>query len=238
MSRQDETHTSAEQAEERALAEACAAGEPGAIEAFESRYFQGVDRAVAGVVSDPGAIDEVRQELRRRLFVGQPPPVVDYAGQGDLSRFVQVAALRIAINLRRGDARRRVRDGQFAGSDPELANAVADPELDFIKHNYRSRFKVAFERAIESLTSRERNLLRCHLQQHLGIDEIGALYGVHRATAARWLAAARTAVSERTRAHLRQALHSDADLEELLAIARSKLDLSISRVLASRPDTR
>ena len=226
----------AREGDERALVEACAAGDPAAIKAFEARYFGGVDRAVAGVVRDVGAIDEVRQELRRRLFVGEPAPVLEFLGRGYMSRFVQVAALRIALNLRRGEHRRRVRDGRFASDEPDLAGAVTDPEMEFVKHTYRARFKEAFEAAVDSLTPRDRNLLRCHLQQHLGIDEIGVLYGVHRATAARWLAAARTSVSERTREHLRRTLQSDTELDELLALARSKLDLSISRVLASRHD--
>ena len=221
--------------DERALVEACASGDAAAIKAFEDRYFGGVDRAVAGIVRDVGAIDEVRQELRRKLFVGEPAPVLDFVGQGDLGRFVQVAALRIALNLRRGDNRRRARNEQFVTDEPDLAGAVSDPELEFVKHSYRARFKEAFESAVDSLTARDRNLLRCHLQQRLGIDEIGVLYGVHRATAARWLASARTKVSDRTREQLRRTLSTDAELEELLALARSKLDLSISRVLASRP---
>jgi len=221
--------------DERALVEACALGDAAAIRTFEARYFVGVDRAIGGIVRDVGAIDEVRQELRQKLFVGEPAPVLQFVGNGDLGRFVQVAALRIALNLRRGDNRRRARNEHFVNDDPELAGAVTDPEMEFVKQTYRARFKEAFEAAVDALTPRDRNLLRCHLQQRLGIDEIGVLYGVHRATAARWLAAARAQVSEGTREHLRRTLQDDAELDELMALARSKLDLSISRVLASRP---
>jgi RNA polymerase sigma-70 factor (ECF subfamily) len=217
------------------LALACAAGNRAAMEAFEQRYFGNIDRAVACVVRDGGSVDDVRQRVRERLFVadaGGIAPVVEYAGRGDLRRLVDVAALRIALNLRRGDERRLARDGTFASD--VVDDALDDPELGFIKQTYRVQLKAAFERAIASLQARERNLLRYHLLQHLGIDQLGVLYGVHRSTAARWLAAARATVAERVRAELTAELADESVLHDAIELARSRLDLSLSRVLATQ----
>jgi len=53
---------------------------------------------------------------------------------------------------------------------------------------------------------RERNLLRYQVLDRLGIDHIGALHGVHRVTAARWIAHARRALIEGVRRRLQDRL--------------------------------
>jgi RNA polymerase sigma-70 factor (ECF subfamily) len=226
----------AEPARDIAIAIACANHDHAAMAAFEARYFSGVGRAVGHIVPDAAALDEVLQRLRDRLFIapaGGTPPVSDFAGRGDLRQLVNVAAVRIALNVRRGDNRRRGREERWALDAEAMAPALRDPELDFVKQSYREQFKAAFEATIAALEPRERNLLRAHLVEHLSIDDLGHLYGVHRATAARWLAAARGAVAEGTRRRLEEALtQGDEELGTLLELIRSRLDLSITRVLA------
>ena len=69
------------------------------------------------------------------------------------------------------------------------------------------------------------------------VDELGALLGVHRATAARWVAEAREAVFDQTRRVLRERFGvADADLKSLIQLVRSRLDVSIERALATRDD--
>lgn len=227
---------SPEAARDVAIAVACTSGDAAAMKAFEQRYFGGIARAIGHVVDDAAVRDEVIQKLRDRLFIaaaGDTAPVLDYAGRGDLRQLVNVAALRIALNLQRGANRRRDREERWALDADVIAPALRDLELDFVKESYREQFKAAFEATIAELEPRQRNLLRAHLVEHLSIDELGNLYGVHRATAARWLTAARDTVAQGTRRRLEQALASgDEDLSSLLDLIRSRLDLSITRVLA------
>ncbi len=88
-----------------------------------------------------------------------------------------------------------------------------------------------------SLTPRQRNLLRHQLVDHLSIDEIGALYQVHRATAARWLEAARQAVVEQIKLAMmaRLRIHGE-EYESILRLIHSAVDLSISRHLEVRSE--
>jgi RNA polymerase sigma-70 factor (ECF subfamily) len=88
------------------------------------------------------------------------------------------------------------------------------------------------------LPSTDRGILRLHLLERLNIDEIAALHDVHRATAARWLTRIRHHIGEHTREALRARLRLDAsELDSLLRAVDSRLDLSLSRILApSRMD--
>ncbi len=161
---------------------------------------------------------------------GRPPRISEYGGRGPLAGWVMAVTVRALIDLRRSEGR-QVMLGEEAL--PELA--AADFELEFIKERYRGAFKVAFEQALQALSAKERNLLRLKLLDGLNIDEIGKLYAAHRATVARWLAAAREALGNGTRARLAAALKlNPAELESLLRALDSKMDVSISRFL--RPE--
>jgi len=67
--------------------------------------------------------------------------------------------------------------------------------------------------------------------------EMGALYGVHRATAARWAVAAQEALLEKTRRRLTERLRlTHSQLDSVLRLISSKLDINLSRLLRSRLD--
>jgi RNA polymerase sigma-70 factor (ECF subfamily) len=70
----------------------------------------------------------------------------------------------------------------------------------------------------------------------LTIDDIGAIYRVHRATAARWLVGIRDKLVEQTRGRLAAKL--GVDTEEAASIVRlvqSQLDVSVIRHLGPPP---
>jgi RNA polymerase sigma-70 factor (ECF subfamily) len=82
----------------------------------------------------------------------------------------------------------------------------------------------AFEVAVNGLASRERN-------------QIGALYGTHRATAARWVAAARDELATRTRDELRRRLSlSHQEVDGLIRWVQSQLELSLQRLFVVERD--
>jgi RNA polymerase sigma-70 factor, ECF subfamily len=96
----------------------------------------------------------------------------------------------------------------------------------------------AFRAAVGGLDARERTLLRLSLRDRLGVDQIGALYRVHRSTAARWLQAVRDKLSASTRAGLASKLSlADAEVESLIRAIGSKIDLSLGSIAAASPPT-
>jgi RNA polymerase sigma-70 factor (ECF subfamily) len=213
----------------------CGAGDPAALAAFETRYFAGLDSVLSRIAPAPAAIAEVTQILREKLFVADPtrrPRIVDMAGRGDLSGLIRVAAIRTALNLRRAEARRAgVLDerAELALLRPEDA-----PELAAIRAQHRALLKEALEHAILALPPRDRAVLRMHLVEHLGIDEIGHAHEVHRATAARWL----QRIRDDLRGHTLRRLHarlgaSDDEVASLVRAVDSRLDVSFARLLAT-----
>ena len=217
------------------LATACAGRVPGAAEAFSARYLHNVPALIRGVTTDPAIADEVRQVLGEKLLVGVAggaPRISDYAGRGALLNWVRVAATRAALDLVRANAARAGDAREPEAIDEAVAASARDPELDFIRGRYRDDFKRAMEDALRALPIEQRNLLRMHLLEGLSIDEIGALFRLHRATAARRLVTARAAVLDGTRALLRERLRlSPSEFDSIADQVRSQLDLSLSGIL-------
>src|SRR5262249_16886073 len=107
-----------------------------------------------------------------------------------------------------------------------------DPELDYVKKQYRDDFREAFQTALEQLSVRERNVLRHSFLYDLSIDQISAIYHVHRATAARWIAKAQDKVLAQTKRHLTKRLRlSRSECESLVRSLRSRLDITLRRFL-------
>ncbi|NOU31307.1 MAG: sigma-70 family RNA polymerase sigma factor [Polyangiaceae bacterium] len=213
------------------LTRACAKGDARALERLEHDYFAEIDRAL-GRVRTGISRDDFAQMVRERLYVphaGKPPRIAEYAGRGDLRTWLRVTITRALLNL----ASRRPDDRQADDALLEAMPALGDdPELELIKRRYAKELREAFAHAAASLSPRERTLLRHALADHLSIDAIGAIYGVHRATAARWINGARDVLQERVTRELAERLQVDrTDLEHIVGLVRSRLDVSVRRCL-------
>jgi RNA polymerase sigma-70 factor (ECF subfamily) len=212
------------------LAQSCAHGNEAAIAQFEAQHFRCIDSVAAQLKLSPHAAEEVKQTLRVQLFVASggseqnPPLVVNYSGRGSLRNWLRIIAVRTAGKLMdQGKKEVLLTDSVLDG----LAPANQNLELDFLKRTYRGEFRGAFQAALGSLSTRERNLLGHHYVDRLNIDEIGTLYSVHRATAARWLVKAREALLKHTRAELMQRIQVDRiEYDSIMRLIESQLPVS------------
>jgi len=210
------------------LACACAEGDAQAIAAFDTHALAVIDRALAPLPVDADGVAEVKQILRHNLLVGdgRRREILDFRGRGDLRGWVRVMAVRVALAM----VRRARRSETF--DDALVDGAVRgneDPELAYLKRQYGHEFKSAVTEALAGLNARERTLLRQQVIDKLSIDEIGTLYRVHRATAARWLARARQSVRTATRASLMRRLAlQPAELDSILRLIGSRLEVSLA----------
>ena len=216
------------------LALACARGDEVAIARFDATYFGEVDRAASRARAGTDVAAEVKARLRRVLFVAEgerPAAAGEFAGRGDLRGWVRVIAMREVVHvIKRAGREVPVADDALF----DVLSPVSDPELGYIRDMYREEFATAFRIALEALSSRQRSLLRYQLVEGLSIDEVGALHGVHRATAARWIADARDAISERTRVELATKLGATStEVESIIRLVRSRLDVSLERMIRS-----
>ncbi|MEM6293841.1 MAG: sigma-70 family RNA polymerase sigma factor [Myxococcota bacterium] len=207
---------------------AATAGSETASAWLTSRYLEAVRDGLraARVAGEDG--DDAVQQMWLRLFAAhddEPPPVLRYVGHGDLGKLLKVSALRIALNQTRDQAR-WVSEAEAATVSDDL-----DIEAAAIRGRYQAEFKAAFEAAVARLAVEDRVLLRMHILDGLSIDQLGALHGIHRSTAARRISRARETVASGVRDELTALVGPQAPVQSLLRLARSQLELSLSRVL-------
>ena len=209
------------------LACACVARAPAALERLAQLLSDEVKAAVKRLDPSPAFADEIRQLLWEKLLLaGDEPKLSAYSGRGPLASWLRAAALRAALDLRRSAKE------VPSESVETVAAAGSDPELALLRARDGAAVKQAFADAFGLLTSRERNLLRMHLFEGLSHSQIGAHYGAHRATVARWLDAARQRLLDEIRRLLSERLRlGRAEFESLVGQLRSRLDLSISAFL-------
>ena len=206
------------------LTVACARGDADAVALLDAHYIATLAATLPRFLQGAAA-DDVAQLVRVRFLLGEhgrPPRIGEFDGTGSLATWLRVAAIRIAISLRRKHQRELMVDAVDAVAD------APDPELTLLQQRYGAEFRAAFRTAFVSLTARERNLLRHHVIDRLGIDRMASLYGVHRATAARWLARARDQLVRRVRRELQTRLQLDRkQLDAVLGLLQGKLELSL-----------
>jgi RNA polymerase sigma-70 factor (ECF subfamily) len=229
-----ETALAAAPAADLALAAGCAAGVPAAHGAFD-RILAEVDAAGAATNATVDTVLEVKQLLRVQLLVrtdGKPPGIAGYRGKGPLRGWIRITATRELIRHKKKRARDLSLDDRSL--DRLLASGV-DPALAAMKAEYRAEFAAALREAIDDLSAEDRTLLRQQIVDDMSIDAVGAAYGVHRATAARWLNRARAALVAAT--HRRLAARLDVPVEQIASVIRlvsSQLDASVIRFLRDR----
>ena len=215
------------------LAIACGRGDAEALRAFEREVFGELD-VVVRKLRCQDLRDDVAQELRVKLFVAGPgrrPAIAQFRGQSRLRRWFRMVATRAVLSRRRGIKDQPVDDGFLA--DLIDAGAVVDPELEVIKQRYRDEFRRAYAASFAELDERDQQLVRLAFRERMTVDQIGDLFGVHRATAARWVAKAHRRLMKRTRHRLVDQLGITAsEFESLFKLIVSRLELTLERCTA------
>jgi RNA polymerase sigma-70 factor (ECF subfamily) len=212
------------------LAAGCAAGDRAALAVFENEYVARVPLYVSRLSLREELLDDLRQRVRIRLLFDQPPRIGSYAGLGPLDGFVRLTAVRLGLDLL------EAQKSLPRPMDPVLLTSGlhgAEPCFDVARARYGPLFQTVLQEALEGLGDRDKALLRFHFVEQLNIEEIGRIYRIHRATAARWLLDIRrrllAAVQERLSLEVR--ITTSSEFRSLLDVVRDDLHLSLSRIL-------
>jgi RNA polymerase sigma-70 factor (ECF subfamily) len=214
------------------LACGCVAGDPAALAGFEELCGSALATAIASAGISPPDRADLAQIVRQRLLVapeGGAPRIASYSARGSLHAWVRVVATREALRMQSREVR------EVSAADHEIETMIAsedDAEVRYLKRLYREEFKAAFHAAIDAIDARSRLLLRQSMVDGLGIDQLAALHGVHRATAARWIQAARQDVFSATQRELTRRLRlNKAELASVIRLIQSQLDITLPDVL-------
>jgi RNA polymerase sigma-70 factor (ECF subfamily) len=217
--------------EDHYLAFACASGDPAAVAACDAILVREAGFAADGTRMHASVRDEATQVVRETMFVARgdrPPAIADYAGRGALRSWLRVSVSRELVRLAKAQNRAVPLEEQLV-ADTGFGD---DPALEELKAKYRAELADAFRTALTKLPARDQTLLRYQLVDGLTIDEIGSIYKVHRATAARWIAQIRDDLVERTRALMAESLGVDtAEAASIVRLVQSQLDVSVIRHL-------
>lgn len=215
----------------------CLVGEPAALATLDATVLEPTSWGLRRMAATDAEISDIRQAVREKLLVGGPgrgARLGDYSGRGALQSWVRVILVRELLSERRRHQREVVLDDEALF---EAATGEQDPELEHLKTYYRAEFRRGFRQALQALPGKDRNLLRYHFLEGLSVDEIGVIYGVHRATAARWLVRVREALEQGTLDAMMSALAiSRPEVESILRLIRSNLDASIASFVEQGSD--
>jgi RNA polymerase sigma-70 factor (ECF subfamily) len=215
---------------ELVLAVACLGGDAAAVRTFNDEMFDRVDRVLSRRGLGAADADDVKQDVRTKLLVAThgDAKLALYRGTGPLAHWVASVAGREALG-----SMRKKKPTDAIDDDDFLADAADDPELVALKSQHGAAFKEAFQAAVRELGARERGILRALIVDDRSVNEVAAVYGIHRVTASRWVSELRADLLKRTRNQLRDRFQLDANsLESALRLLDSNLELSLYRLLA------
>jgi RNA polymerase sigma-70 factor (ECF subfamily) len=209
---------------------ACLDGEPAALRIFDA-LIETVSTMLGKLGEDETLLADAKQHARQSVLPrGElAPALATYNGRGDLGGWLRIVMSREIIH----DRKRAQRNAPLPGERQQLADDSGDdPEMAYLKKRYEHEFKEAFAAAILQLDDNDQRALRYAVIDQLTVDEIAKLERVHRATAARIVARARTRLAERTRDVLQQRLALDTvQVESVLRLVPSQIDVSVRRLL-------
>jgi RNA polymerase sigma-70 factor (ECF subfamily) len=181
----------------------------------------------------PETWDDITQRFLRAMVVPseeRPPKILDYAGTGDLRAWLRVALSRFLLNVASREGRERPEDLPFFEA---LSDGSTSAEADYLRAACGAELRASLEVSAQALTARERALLRFAYADGKTVQEIGAVYGVHGATASRWVQKARERLATLVHDDLTQRLKlSNSEATSLLRGALSQFDLTLDRLLA------
>lgn len=203
-----------------------------AVDHIEEECSREVEIAARKLRATPDQADEIRGRLRQLLFTAEPDraaALATFSGRGDLRGYVRVIATRELIRMIN-----RGRKEVALDEDAVLADLgiISDPEISAMRRRYGPDVDAALRAALTGIDERSRALLRYTMIDGWSTTRIGAAYGVHRGTVARWLADIRASLGERIRGELATRLALPADeVTSVVRMVQSRVEISFERLL-------
>jgi RNA polymerase sigma-70 factor, ECF subfamily len=211
------------------LVAACVAGDIRALSVFECSFMAELPKVVSAIDPAPAFGAEVAQLLRERLLCPPLERLRHYSATGSLAGWLRVAAKRLAVDLKRREGVSLRQTGELA---TVVANASHGPEWELVRRRFRKPLEAALCAALDALPARERMVLRLYLLRGENIDAIGKIYGVHRATVARWIVAAQRSIITAVTTRLQDQFgFSAGECHSLARDLKSSLEFTLERLL-------
>jgi RNA polymerase sigma-70 factor, ECF subfamily len=207
---------------------ACLNGVAGAVETLELEYIRPLETALTRRGSDIELVEETLQVLRQKLLLAEPPALASYKSTGHLRAWLLVVATRTSRDLAR---QRGVRWSRQAPLVDQLVTTSTHIDVRLQKNELDDIFAEALREVVRSLPSRERYALRMHILAGWNVSQIGEAMSTHRATAARWIAAAKERINRNVRNILKERLDlTPEEAQRVFSLLSTHLNLRLSQV--------
>lgn len=208
-----------------------AEGERSCLDVLERDFFAQLPRILGRHRLSEDDLADLSQRLRMDLVVGsgdRPKKLLAYGGTGPLGGWLRAVATRTALSdLRKTVPPTEPFDGEIMGFATD-----ADDTMQRLARAHAGALGDALRAAMSALPARDRNLLRMYVLDGANIDTIGRVYGVHRATVARWIGEIRVRLARDARDRMMPRV-SGSEVQSLARLCFSQLDLSLDRLLAA-----
>jgi RNA polymerase sigma-70 factor (ECF subfamily) len=209
------------------LCAACSVGDDQACETLDRLHFPRLRSALARQLGHRDGVDDILQQARERLMVGEAPRIATYRGDGPLRAWLTRIVGRLAVDAVRRDGKARV----VYLDDERLS---VDTSAEAPSHHARSEAAIpilerALSEAIGGLPMAERQLLYLHYVQRLRVEDLADCLRVYRSTVYRRLRQIEARLERACISSLRR-MTKIPDREELDALLRSSYrDVHIDR---------
>jgi RNA polymerase sigma-70 factor len=169
------------------LAIACAGDDRIAWEYFADDYVPLLRRFAAQACANPGDAEDLAQEIIAKLM-NDRERLGGYNGRGSLAGWLKVAVSHAAIDR----FRRAGRTSSLEGLEQKgVAVSSRNPDSEDREEQMDSQWGIAIGKILQEILSalslRDRLLLSLYYLRNVSLKDIGRQFGIHEATASRWL---------------------------------------------------
>lgn len=212
---------------------ACLARAPGALETLETVFLLPLGQWLAKRCGDSVLADDALQALRQKLLIDSPPRLSVYRSTGHLMAWLRVVALRLGQDLARARGAQWLQGARLA---EHFLPPATDADSLLAKAEVDELFVTTLRDVVRALPDNERYALRMHLLAGWNVGQIGEALSIHRATAARWIVAAKEQVNLEVRRQLAAKLElSSLEIERVFALLSTQLDVHLSKIFLTEP---
>jgi RNA polymerase sigma-70 factor (ECF subfamily) len=221
------------------LAHACSRGDRIAWEYFVDAYLPVLRRCAAQACKCMSRSEDLAQELVTKLLDDRHR-FAGYNGRGSLAGWLRVAVSHAAIDHFRRDRKQvsleDLQDlGQAAASARHGLSAAGESER--VDARWGSVLLSVLVEDLRRLPPRERLLLNLYYVQDVPLKAIGRQFGVHEATASRWLERLRQGLRKRIEREMKRRHGLRAgELESLWRWVSEETDFSLQEAVSGCKD--
>lgn len=217
------------------LALACSKGDHIAWEYFADTYLPVVRRCAEQACRHLAQSEDLAQELLTRMLEDRRR-FAGYNGRGSLAGWLRVAVSHAAIDhFRRNRRQVSLDEIEEAGNTAVLASdgAGAREPGERLDARWGPVLLAVLAEEIRRLLPRDRLLLSLYYAQSVPLKTIGRQFGVHEATASRWLDRLRQGLRKRIEREMKRR-HGirGAELESLWRWASEETDFSLREAIS------